>query len=203
MNLEKIWYNEVNRDHNFLVFNDNKIYRLKTKPENRYHIKRELDKGTINNKFLALPLSYIKKIEYREDDIHLRLFYGKDSEDEIIISNPKLREEIFLYLKAKTNHVKFEIQTSSLLKRIMKPLIALCVVLGIFIYVMSVIDGINSGYEYELRGNRPGIGSIVLILANLGAGANILIFSLFSFIAGLSIYRNIKDSSEIHRISYK
>ncbi|MBR8533934.1 hypothetical protein KDU71_00045 [Carboxylicivirga sediminis] len=203
MELEKTWYNNTNRDHNFVVYNDHKIYRLKAKPENHHHINRELSVGSINQNFIALPISYIKRIEYRADNINLRIFYGKNSEDEIRISQPKLREDIFLYLKSKTKHAKFEVDTPGLLKRIRKPLIALCVVLGIFLYVMSVVNGMNAGYEYELSGGRPGIGAIVLVMASLGAEANILIFSFLSLIAGIGIFVKGKDNSEIHRIVYR
>lgn len=203
MSLEKIWFNDVDRDHNFVVFNDNKIYRLKAKPDKLYSIKRELEAGIINEQFFALPVNYLHKVEYRVDDINLHLHYGNKTEDEIRISNTRIREEIFQYLKAKTKYVKSETLQPSLLKRIKKPLIALCVIIGLFIYVMSIVNGMNAGYQYELAGGRPGLGAIVLALANLGAQTNIIIFSVLSLIAGFRIFRNIKDNSEIHRLVYK
>lgn len=201
--IEKLWYNELKGDHNFVLFNDDKLYRLKAKPDSHYRIKRELEKGSIDKQFIALPLSYIKRIEYREEDVNLRIFYAKNSEDEIKISSAKLRKDIFFYLKERTQHLKAEVYQPGLLKRIKRPLIALGVILGIFIYVMSVINGMNSGYTYELNGGRPGIASLVLALAGLGAQVNILIFGLLTFIAGFRIFFNMKDNSEIHRIVYK
>lgn len=203
MSLKKVWYNKVHRDHNFVVFDDDKIYRLKAKAEDQYRIKEELERGIISDKFLALPMSYIKKIEYQKNDKNLHLYFGKNSVDDITITNAALREEIFLYLKEKSTYANFEIHSPGTLQRIKKPLIALAVVLGIFIYVMSVINGMNAGYEYELSGGRPGIASIVLILAGLGAELNITVFTLLMCLAAFRIFWNLKEISEIHRISYK
>jgi len=203
MSLEKIWFNDVDRDHNFVVFNDNKIYRLKAKPDKLYSIKRELEAGIINEQFFALPLNYIKKVEYRQSDINLRLFYGKKTEDEIRISNTRIREEIFQYLKAKTSYKKSETIQPNILLRIKKPFIALCVVIALFLFVMSIIERAKTGDPYIPQGSRNFIGAIGVYLANLGAQTNIIIFSVLSLIAGFRIFRNIKDNSEIHRLVYK
>lgn len=131
------------------------------------------------------------------------MVFNKDSEDEIEISDTSLRKEIFDYLKSHTQFQFFSKTKPSIFSRVKKPLIALFVLLGIFTYVYSIIDGMSQGYEYRVVGSRPGLASVVLALAHLGLVKNLLIF--FPFVA-LAIYRIIKnyhDDSEIHQLIYR
>jgi len=84
-----------------------------------------------------------------------------------------------------------------------KSLIALIVVLAIFAYVYSIIDRLNQGYEYETRGDRPGLGAIILIIAQLGITINLFIFSPLMAISLYSIYRKYNNDSEIHTLKYR
>ncbi len=107
-------------------------------------------------------------------------------------------------MKENTKYQSFSQAKPSLFSRIKKPVIALTVILAIFAYVYSIIDGMNQGYEYEVvGGKRPGIASVVLALAHLGLAKNLLIF--FPFV-GLTLYRMVKnyqDDKEIHQLVYR
>lgn len=203
MNGKKVWKNEVEKEHNYIIFKDDTLYTLKTKPKNYLDIKAELEQGIINEKFFSLPVSYLTSAEFRIDDTCIRLYHGKDTEDEIVISNNTLREEVFEYLKLNTEYIDFKKHKPSIITRIKRPLIALCLVLGIFIYVLAIMHSLNEGAEFELRGNRPGLGTIVLGLANLGLTTNLAIFIPLFSIAGFKFYKNLKNKSEIHQIIYR
>ncbi len=204
MLLEKFWVNRKDKEHNFIVFNENIIYRLKASKVNFSNIERELNQGIINDKFIGLPKSYLRSVQFRDDDNGLRFYYGEDSEDEIIVSKSALRKEIFDFLDTATNPHDSVVRKPSLLGRIKKPLIAIIVLSAIFIYVYSIIQGINQGYEYEIVGGgaNPGIAGIVLMLAGLGLTKNIMIFLPLYALAGYSIFKKYKDNSEIYELIY-
>jgi len=204
MLIEKTWINRKKGEHNFILFNNDTLYRRLIKDQEFNRIENEINNGIIDDKFIGLPISYIKTIEFREDDDALNIEYGKDSEDEIKVSDPILRKDIFDYIKANTSFVKFKQQQPSIIRRIKKPLIALVILLGIFLYIYSIIDGMNQGYEYELVGSGgPGIAGIVLMMAGLGLLKNVLIFGSLASIAMYRIYKNYQDDSEIFTLVYK
>ncbi len=200
----KIWTNRKSNEDNFIVYDGKSLHRRRAKKEAFDKITKALNKEEIDKKFISVPINYIKHVEYRDDDPKIRIFYGQDSEEELKVSDQALRKDIFNYLKANTDVMEVKQEKPSVLSRIKKPLIALLVLLGIFIYVASIIDGLNSGYEYELRGGgRPGIGALVLGLAQFGLATNLMLFVPLGSIALFMIYKRSKDSSEIHYLVYR
>ncbi|MEM9919377.1 MAG: hypothetical protein AAF990_14840 [Bacteroidota bacterium] len=205
MSIEKYWINRKPKEHNFILYQDAVLYRLKATKVNFSRIEDQVEHGHRSDQFIGLPISYLYSVEYREDDPNLRFTYNKDSTDEILISDAVIRKEIYDYLQEHTDTLKSEVKRPSVLRRIKKPLIALFVVMGIFAYVYSIIDGMSQGYEYEVRGRRggAGLGGIILVLAELGLTTNLLIFTPLMFAALFGIQRNYKNDSEIHRLTYK
>ena len=202
MKLQKIWINNQPKEHTFIVFHENTLYRRSVKKDNFYQVENELKQGIISDKFFGLPIPYLRTVSFRNDSPKLAIVFNQDSEDEVEISDNSLRKEVFDYLKSHTQYQSFSQAKPSIFSRIKKPLMALFVILGIFTYVYSIIDGINQGYEYRVVG-RPGIASVVLALAHLGLVKNLLIF--FPFV-GLAVYRMVKnyqDDSEIHQLVYR
>lgn len=202
MEIEKIWINKKEKEHNFILFCENTLYTRKSKKENWLSTENEINKGKIPKNFVGLPISYIRNIEFRENDDHLRIQYQKDSEDEVEISNVSLRREIFDYLKENTAVKVSKFKNPSIFSRIKKPLIALGVIVGVFVYVLVIISSLNSGIEFETRG-RPGLGTIVLALAQLGLVKNIVIFSPLTLIALYRIIVNYKNDTEVHSLIYR
>lgn len=201
MPIEKKWINRKEKEHSFILFNDNTIYRVQVNEDQFSNVNREISQGKISDKFIGLPIHYIKTIEFKEDDINLKIKHGKESEDEIRISDHILRKEIFDYVKNHSNIKRYAKQKPSLLKRIKKPLTALGVVVGTFTFVYSYIDKMNRGYVYELEGNE-GLGGIILALAQFGLINNLLIFCPLALIACYRIWTNYKDDAEIHYLYY-
>ncbi len=205
MGIEKTWINRNGTGHNFVLFDNNILYRRHVKKYKIPLVEKELNQGIISDKFIGLPVAYMKQIEYRDDDKFINISYGNDSVDSIEIKNQTLRKEIFDYLKSNTPNRENYVERPSVLARIKKPLIALAVIGGIFMYVYSVIDGLNQGYEYEIVGGRrgsPGLGGVVLALAQLGLIKNLLIFMPLALIALYRIKVNLENNSEIHYIVY-
>ncbi|MBP6238890.1 MAG: hypothetical protein KA536_22260 [Saprospiraceae bacterium] len=205
MSIEKIWINRKESGHNFILFHNHILYRRKVNKDSISLVENELKHEKISDKFIGLPISYIKKIEFRDDDKFINISYGSDSVDSIEINDQPLRKEVFEYLKTNTNLKKNYIKKPGFLYRIKKPLIALLVVIGIFSYVYSIMNGLNQGDEYEIVGGRrggAGLGGIILGLAHFGLMINILIFAPLALIAMYRIKKNLDNDSEIHYIEY-
>ena len=147
MKLQKIWINNQPKEHTFIVFHENTLYRRSVKKDNFYQVENELKQGIISDKFFGLPIPYLRTVSFRNDSPKLAIVFNQDSEDEVEISDNSLRKEVFDYLKSHTQYQSFSQAKPSIFSRIKKPLMALFVILGIFTYVYSIIDGINQGYE--------------------------------------------------------
>ena len=205
MSIEKVWINKDDSGHNFILFNDNILYRRSVKKDHYFEVAQEVNQGKISDKFMGLPVSYMKHVEYRDDDKYLNISYNQESVDSFEIINNETRKEVFDFLKTQTDNKASGVEKPSVLSRIKKPLIALAVIGGIFAYVYSVISGMNQGYEYEVVGGRrggPGLGGIVLGLAHLGLMKNALLFGPLALIAIYRMKKNLDNNSEIHYIEY-
>ena len=197
MKFQKIWINNQPKEHTFILFHDNILYSQKVNKDNFYKTEKELQQGIISNKFFSLPIPYINAIEFREDFPKLQIYFNQESEAEIDISNPKLRKEIFDYLKEHTAVKSFKQAKPSIFKRIKKPLIGLLLIFGMLSFVYSMQDYVVVG--------KPGRGliSVVLALANLGLLVNLLIFSPFIALLSYRLVKNYQNDSEIHRLVYR
>lgn len=207
MIINKAWINKKETGHNFIFFSNNILYRRKVKENQFSLVKNEINQGKISDKFIGIPINYMKRIEYRDDDRYININFGSDSLDSIESNDQKTRKEVFEYLKNNTAIKRSYVAKPSVLSRIKKPLIALLVISGIFAYVYSIIDGLSQGYEYELVGRhgRKGggaLGGVVLGLAELGLTKNLFIFMPLALIAIIRIKLNIDNNSDINYIEY-
>lgn len=172
----KYWINRAPKEHTFILHADKKIYRLRARPEEIIDIRQELENGRINDKFMGVPESYLRYVEFQETKPALSLHYGKDTEDKILVSDPRLRREIFEYLRENTSEHKYEAKRKSFFARIKKPGIALLVLLisggGVAYFLWEA----TRGNFYTVEGSNPGIMGVFIGLADLGIMVNSLIF---------------------------
>jgi hypothetical protein len=115
-----------------------------------------------------------------------------------MIKDAVLREEIFNFFKKNTTQSKFCLERYSKIKAAKKPLIALLVVAGLWLYTAYLSIRIADGTEFEIRG--PGLGGIAYFLATLGPAKNILIFGALAGIALLAAINKIRNPPVMHRI---
>ncbi len=202
MSIEKLWINKIDSGHNFVFYDGDTIYRKKAKGLKFDQIEKELSNGIINKNIVGVPIAYLKEVQFREHDPKIKLKYGRDSEEEIEIPDIEMRKDIFNFLKDNTPVASIDQSKPAVLRRIKKPLIALVLVLGIFLYVLSIVNGMQMGYQYETVGGKPGLAGIILVLANLGYFKNILIFGTLAFIAIWRIVKNYKDDNEVYSLKY-
>ncbi|WP_020568392.1 hypothetical protein [Neolewinella persica] len=199
----KYWINRTPKEHTFIVHADKKIYRLRAKPEEIIDIRQQLDKGRVNDKFMGVPESYLRYVEFQETEPVLSLHYGKETEDKILVSDLPLRREIFEYFRAHTGEHTYEAKRKTLFARIRKPGIALLVLLifggGVAFFIREAMQG----NYYTVEGSNPGIMGLFIGLAELGVVFNALIFLPLT---GLCLYLMMRASEKngvVERILYK
>jgi hypothetical protein len=199
----KYWINRAPKEHTFIVYADKKIYRLHAKPEEIIDVRQQLDNGRVSDKFMGVPESYLRYIEFQETERALGLHYGKETEDKILVSDPQLRREIFNYLREHTSEHTYEAKRKSLLTRIKKPSIALLVLLTIGGGVAYFLLEAMRGNYYTVEGNNPGVMGLFIGLAEFGIAFNALIFLP---LIGLCLYLMMRASGKkgvVERILYK
>jgi hypothetical protein len=59
----KTWINKKETGHNFVLFDNHILYRRHVKKDKISLVENELSRGIISDKFIGLPVSYIKQIE--------------------------------------------------------------------------------------------------------------------------------------------
>lgn len=191
------------KEHTFIVHADKKIYRLRAKPEEIIDIRQELEHARVNDKFMGVPESYLRYIEYKETEPVLSLHYGKDTEDKILISDPQLRREIFEYFREHAGEHTYEAKKISLFARIKKPGAALLVLLIIGGGVAYFLWEARQGNYYTVEGTNPGIMGLFIGLASFGVAVNALIFlPLVTFCLYLMARASGKNEV-VERILYK
>jgi len=199
----KYWINRAPREHTFIVHTEKKVYRLRAKPEEIIDIRQELENGRVNDKFMGVPESYLRYIEFQETETSLSLHYLKDTEDKIIVSDPQLRREIFEYLRQNTSEHTYEAKEKSLFTRISKPSAAFLVLVALGGGVTYFLWEATKGNYYMIEGNNPGIMGLFIGMAEFGVAVNALIFLP---LIGLCLYLTARASGKkelVERILYK
>ena len=204
MNYKKVWTNYKDKEDNFIVYSSSILYRIKVKTNQYQEIIDELNSNTINANFIGIPISYIKKIDFKETNSYLKLYYGKNSVDTIKISDKNTRKAIFDYLGKYVRTSRQEVIKSSFFRRTRKPLIAFILLIIALFFVMTIKSGLESSYEFEFATmSSQIIGGLLVAIANLDSKIQGAIFISLSLI---SLYRIIKlnqDNSDTYRIIYK
>jgi hypothetical protein len=148
----------------------------------------------------SIPYSYIKKIENSQTLNKIQIYYGKDSEEELIIDNQNTKNEIFNFLKNENPNLIYTKKLPSFITYFKPQLFAILFILGFFAYTYLISTEIEKGVIYETSG---GLGGIVLILANLGKTKVILIYIALLLIALFSIFRKSKTRSTTETLKRK
>jgi hypothetical protein len=197
--IERIWINDEKGDDNFIVINENIIYRLKAKGLVYDEVKYELSQGRIDKRLIGMPLSYVNTIEYRESIDKLKFNYQKDSVDIFKIKDKTIRKEIFDHIRV-ISKADFKMENPNLFKRSKGPLLALVVVLASFVFVYMTIELKKEGSQLE----SEGLFAFLIYFAEFGLIKNILGFSLITIFLVFRIWNNsLKNDEEVHILKFK
>jgi hypothetical protein len=200
----KIWEGNEKGDDRIIAFLDNTICKGNPVPDETQGAIYDLKSGNIPAKnFTGVPFSYLKKIEMQEGKNYISLLFGKDSSEELMISDDQKRKEIFDFFKTNIPNTKFEVDSYSKIRAGKKPLIAMTVVALLFLWTLYIIHGMENGNQYDVPGGHyNSLAGIVLILASLGLPKAILLFSCLMGIAVFSFIQKTKSPKVVSRITW-
>jgi hypothetical protein len=192
-----IWTSNQKKDTKIVAIKDEVIYLFNPKVAEIDNYVYDLNMNKIPQKnVMSIPFRYIKVIKFYENKNLIEILFASSTE-EIIMSDPGKREEIFKYFDQNIPGLKYYVDSYSGPQAAKKPFIALLVVLGLFIWSYIIADGFEHGDMYDVAGQHQtryhSIAGLVLVLASLGTKRLILVFSCLIMIAGIAVYRKMKS----------
>ncbi len=195
--MQKFWKISDSKSNKLIFIKDKTIYKGNPKQEELNKLNSESTNLTFLENLFSIPYSYIKRIENQSGKNEIKIFYGKDSEDELIIKDKNTKSEIFEFIKQDNPNFKYSSELPSVLKYAKAQLFALLFTTGIFLWSLYLAIQIESGIEYELvGGGRPGITGIVLAIANLGVLKIVIGFIILLAIILFALTKRLKSRSE-------
>ena len=195
--MQKFWKISDSKSNKLIFINDKTIYKGNPNKEELNRLNTESTNLTFLENLFSIPYSYIKRIENQSGKNEIKIFYGKDSEDELIIKDKNTKSEIFEFIKQDNPNFKYSSELPSVLKYAKAQLFALLFTTGIFLWSLYLAIQIESGIEYELvGGGNPGITGIVLAIANLGVLKNVIGFIILLAIILFALTKRLKSRSE-------
>lgn len=195
--MQKHWTIKESKHNTLIVIKEQSIYKGKPKAEDLQSINIDTKDVSFLNDLFSIPYSYIKKVENQSGKNYIKIFFGKDSEEELYVDNEHLKNEIFEYLKTDIPNLKYSSELPSIIKYAKPQLFALLSITGIFIWSLYLAIQMESGVEYEIVGGRPGILGIILAIANLGVFKIIIGYAALLSISLLALIRRLKSRTEV------
>lgn len=195
----KFWEIKRTKNIEIVLVNENSIFKSKIKHEELNHFSKLIENQKIPKNLFEIPFSYIKSIENQENKNEIKIYFGKDSEEEIVCKEESLKREIFDYLKENISALEYSKETPSLFKYAKPQLFAIIFTLGLFLWSLYYAIQIENGVEYILEG-RAGIGAIMYSIGLLGVVKVVLLFSLLIGIAIYALIRKLNSRSEIEQL---
>ncbi len=188
--MEKYWI--VDNKQNRLIFiKEESIYFGTPKEVNNSKFLFHLKKGIVAENIFGIPYAYIKRIECQSKSQTIKIYFGKDSEDEIYIKNDLVKNEIFDYLKYQLSKFEYSERVPSIFKHTKPQLFSILFSILAFLLTFNIAEEIENGAKFQLEG-RTGIGSILLGISQFGRLKVIIGFSLLISIAAFSFVQKNK-----------
>ena len=195
--MHKIWKIKESKSNKLILIKDNSIYKGNPKGNDLNRVNTETTDFSFLKDFFSIPYSYIKKVENQSGKNYIKIFFGKDSEEELYIDNDTIKNEVFDSIKTDNPNLKYNTETPSIIKYAKAQLFALLFLTGIFAWSLYLAIQIEGGAEYELvGGGSPGITGIVLAIANLGTLKIIIGYIILLIITIFALIIRLKSRSE-------
>lgn len=199
----QVWTSEEKADDKIIAFANQTIYKGNPKTGDFESVLFELKmKNNIPASLSGFPISYIKEINLTEGKKYIELLFGKDSTEELNITDEQIRRQVFDYFKINISGAVYSLHKPTALQSGKKPLIAFFVVAALFAWTLYIALGIESGEVYDVSGQQyHSIAGIVLAIASIGVKKVALLFGSLLAIAVISFIKRVKTPTVIHRIS--
>lgn len=193
----KLWKLNESKSNKLIVIKENVIYKGNPKIEDLNRVHPETTDFSFLKDLFSIPYSYIRQVEKQKGKNYIKIFFGKDSQEELYIDNEDIRNEIFECIKKENQNLKYSVEVPSVLHYAKAQLFAVLILTGIFIWSLYLSIQIESGVEYELVGHgNPGIAGVVFMIANLGSSTIIMGYVVLLGIAIFALVKRLKSKSE-------
>ena len=201
----QVWISKEKVDDKIIAFVNQTVYKGNPKIEEIESVVFELKmKDRIPAGLAGFPLSYIRAINLREGKNYIELLFGKDSSEDLKITDEKRRREIFEYFKANIPGSVYSMYKPTAIQSGKKSLIACFVVAALFLWTLYVAVGIESGEVYDVSNQHyNSIAGIVLAIASIGVKKVILVFGSLLAIALVSFIKKARNRAVVESISQK
>ncbi len=194
--MQKFWKISDSKSNKLIFIKDKTIYKGNPKSEDLNKLNAESTNLAFLEHLFSIPYSYIRRIENQRGKNEIKIFYGNDSEDELIINDKNTKKEVFEFLKQDNPNFSYSTELPSVLSYAKAPFFALLFTTAIFIWSLYLAIQIENGVVYELvGGGNPGITGIVLMIANLGVFKIIGGFVVVVGIIFMALNKKLKSRS--------
>ena len=195
--MQKFWKLNDSKSNKLIFIKDRTIYKGNPKKDELSKLNSESTNLTFLENLFSIPYSYIKRIENQNGKKEIKIFYGNNSEDELIIHDKNTKKEVWDFLRQDNPDFKYSSELPSVMKYAKAQLFALVFTTVIFVWALYLTIQIESGVEYEIIGSgRPGITDLVFALANFGVIKVVSGFLVLLTIIFFSLKRRLKSRSE-------
>ncbi len=195
--MHKIWKLKESKSNKLILIKDKTIYKGNPKNSDFDRINSETTDFSFSKDLFSIPYSYIKKIENQSGKNYIKIFFGKDSEEELYIDNERTKKEVFEFLKQDTSNLTYSSEVPSVLKYAKAQFFAFLFTTALFIWSLYLAIQIENGAEYEVvGGGNPGISGIILAIASLGVFKNIMGYIMLLCIIIFALIKRLKSRSE-------
>jgi hypothetical protein len=192
----KFWKISDSKRNKLILIKDNTIYKGNPKSEDLSKLNEATTNLDFVEKLFSIPYSYIKEIQNQQGKNEIKIYFGNDSEEELIIKDKNTKAEVFAYLREELPKFSYCSELPSVFKYAKALWFALLFTTGIFIWSMYLALEIENGAQYEIIGSGRGIAGIVLFIANFGSVKIISGYLVLLAIIALRIFTRLKSRSE-------
>ncbi len=195
--MHKIWKLKESKSNKLILIKDKTIYKGNPKNIDFNRINSETTDFSFSKDLFSIPYSYIKKIENQSGKNYIKIFFGKDSEEELYIDKERAKKEVFEFLKQDTSNLTYSSEVPGVLKYAKAQFFAFLFTTALFIWSLYLAIQIENGAEYEVvGGGNPGISGIILAIASLGVFKNIMGYIMLLCIIIFALIKRLKSRSE-------
>ena len=199
--MTEIWLNSEKGNDKLIAFVDGTIYKANFKTdEEAYEMASAMRSGSFDSRKLwEIKTKYCKEIRLQEGNPYIELFFGKEGEEQLRITDEYKRYQIFELIKVNTPG-KTITEKWNPFRAGRKPMIAFFVVVGLFLWTLYYAIQIENGTEYYFKGNGGfSLTGIVVTIASMGLIKMIIVFSVLAGLAVFSFIRKAMNLPVMHR----
>lgn len=199
--MEQIWELRESKSNSLIVIKDATIYTGHTKQSNFGGAQSKTDNSSFIKDLYSIPFRYITRIENQKGDKSIRIYSGKDTEDELIVPDEKVRNEIFQFLKSEIEGFEYKEFLPNVFKYTKAIIFAFVITSVVFLWALDYAVELEHGTEYEMVGSGGvSIDGIVFMIANVGVFNLISGYTALLALMVFALVKRLKSRSIIEQL---